>query len=141
MSARLFHCGSLGLMGFILAAAVGCSGPAATPGQPTVQMHWHSFEPASLTIEQGQTVKWHNATLIPHTVTCDPQKAKKAEDVSLPSGAQTFDSGDVFGEYEHAFTVAGTYNYVCVPHETMGMKGTVIVKPATQPSPQPSTLP
>jgi plastocyanin len=29
--------------------------------------------------------------------------------------------------FEHTFRVAGTYRYICVPHELAGMIGTVIV--------------
>lgn len=27
------------------------------------------------------------------------------------------------------YTTAGTYNYVCGPHQTLGMTGTVVVQP------------
>jgi plastocyanin len=40
-----------------------------------------------------------------------------------------FDSGNIEedGSFSHTFTVKGTYKYVCVMHEAMGMVGTVIV--------------
>jgi plastocyanin len=37
----------------------------------------------------------------------------------------TYPSGHV---YTHTFEVAGTYDYVCVPHRTSGMVGTVVVE-------------
>jgi plastocyanin len=33
-------------------------------------------------------------------------------------------------EFRHTFTVPGEYRYVCVPHDMVGMVGTVIVEPA-----------
>lgn len=88
-----------------------------------------TFSPNVLTITRGSTVVWKNSGVQPHTVTCDPAKAMKKADVSLPGGAQPFDSGFVMGgqSYSHTFTVAGTYRYVCAPHEAMGMLGTIIV--------------
>lgn len=90
------------------------------------------FVPASVTIHVGEAVEWRNtATGLAHTVTLDPAKAANAANVALPSGAQTFDSGSISpgGSYQHTFTVAGTYKYFCVPHETFGMVGTVVVLP------------
>jgi plastocyanin len=51
--------------------------------------------------------------------------------VSLPAGAAPFDSGsmqegDIF---RHTFTVPGTYTYLCVPHDRMGMVGRIVVMP------------
>lgn len=54
-------------------------------------------------------------------------------DVSFPSGASAFGS-DLLqpgGSFYHTFDKPGTYHYVCVVHETEGMKGTVIVRPGT----------
>ena len=31
------------------------------------------------------------------------------------------------GTYEHAFDVPGRYDYVCIPHDDLGMMGTVHV--------------
>ena len=129
-------------MGAGLAALmVGCGSSApATPRQPlvagpvtTVSMHWHSFDPASVTIQQGQTVQWHNTTIVPHTVTCDPKLAKKREDCMLPEGAMPFNSGDVGPDFQYPFSLPGTYRYFCIPHETVGMIGEVIVRPTTKP--------
>ena len=128
----------LGLV--LLMGAAGCSSSGSAPKTPliptptaTVIMHWHSFEPASITIQQGQTVQWHNSTIVSHTVTCDPSLAKKAEDVMLPTGATAFDSGKVSDDWQYTFNVPGTYKYICIPHETMGMIGQVTVQPTTKP--------
>ncbi|WP_435116687.1 plastocyanin/azurin family copper-binding protein [Halolamina sp. C58] len=80
------------------------------------------FEPADLTIATGTTVNfvWDSNM---HNVV--PQ--------SQPEGANwegegeqgtTFDSGH---EYSHTFTTTGTYEYVCTPHESAGMVGSIEV--------------
>src|ERR1700722_3875151 len=105
----------LGAFGFI------CSGCASAPmklaGQPdpaaVVELHFHSFEPKSVTIHAGEAVLWRNSSPIWHTVTDDPKLAEQAEDAVLPAGAEPFDSArvDAGTAYEHVFTVPGTYRY------------------------------
>jgi plastocyanin len=113
----------------------GCATDASDSGdQPqaaaVVVMHLHSFEPKTVTINSGQTVRWENKSFIWHTVTADPALAKKPEDVALPPGAEPFNSGEVKagGSYQHTFTAPGTYRYFCQPHELKGMVGEVVVK-------------
>ena len=104
--------------------------------------HYLAYRAAILTQEQksswftlvenhakGDTVKWTNPHNISHTVTFDPSKAATAANAALPAGVEPFDSGAVEeeGTFSHTFTVKGTYKYVCVYHEAMGMVGTVIV--------------
>jgi plastocyanin len=87
------------------------------------------FIPETVTIKAGDTVKWTNPHNISHTVTFDPSKAATAANAALPAGVEPFDSGGVEeeGTFSHTFTVKGTYKYVCVYHEAMGMVGTVVV--------------
>ncbi|WP_098420155.1 MULTISPECIES: plastocyanin/azurin family copper-binding protein [unclassified Marinobacter] len=63
------------------------------------------FEPASITIKSGETVEFVNGSLLVHTVTADPAKARSADNVSLPAGAKPFDSGNLAsGEsFSHTF--------------------------------------
>lgn len=101
------------------------------PTTTTVEMtDQFRFSPSSVTIPKGSTIVWKNVGSQPHTVTCDPTKAMNKADIALPSGAQPFSSDFLMGgqSYSHTFTVAGTYRYVCIPHEAMGMLGTVIVE-------------
>jgi len=88
-----------------------------------------NFDPDTVKINVGQTVRWENSSLLVHSVTADPSKETKKESVSLPDGAKPFDSGlmDPEQTFEHTFNVAGTYNYFCIPHEAM-MTGVVIVE-------------
>jgi plastocyanin len=87
------------------------------------------FVPETVTIKAGDTVHWTNPHNTSHTVTFDPSKAATTANAALPAGVEPFDSGGIEeeGAYSHIFTVKGTYKYVCVYHENMGMIGTVIV--------------
>jgi plastocyanin len=71
------------------------------------------FEPATITIPVGTTVRWTNDGKQPHTV-------------SSSTGA--WESGDVLPgkDFTATFTATGTFEYYCKYHK--GMKGTVIVK-------------
>jgi plastocyanin len=87
------------------------------------------FDPDTVRIAVGDSVKWTNSGYITHSVTFDPKMASKPGDVVLPSGVAPFDSGNIEedGTFTHTFSAKGTYKYVCKFHEAMGMVGTVIV--------------
>ncbi|MBR9990701.1 MAG: hypothetical protein KFH98_13155 [Gemmatimonadetes bacterium] len=89
------------------------------------------FAPDTVVIRVGSAVRWTNTSVLPHTVTADPDKVVRGANVQLPAGADPFDSGnmDPGAVYVHRFTVPGTYRYVCVPHELAGMIGVVLVQP------------
>ena len=76
-----------------------------------------NFVPASVTVAKGGSVVWKNNDNVPHTVTA----------TGWPSGASSFDSGNMNANatYTVTFTADGTYNYVCSYHPWM--HGTVIV--------------
>jgi plastocyanin len=88
-----------------------------------------SFEPKTITVKPGDTVVWKNVSDMVHTVTDIPAQAITKDDAALPANAKEFDSGLIQPgkDYSHTFTVPGTYKYFCVPHETVGMVGTVVV--------------
>ena len=88
------------------------------------------FAPATLKIKVGETVEWRNDGSVRHTVTLDPAKAGNAQNVMLPEGAKTFDSGwvDDGKSFRYTFTKAGVYRYVCLPHETAEMIGEIVVE-------------
>jgi plastocyanin len=79
------------------------------------------FEPARLTVGAGTTVVWEwgssNHSVTPETV---------------PDGADWRGTGretrSVGARHVHTFDVAGTYEYVCVPHRGAGMVGTLVVE-------------
>jgi plastocyanin len=89
----------------------------------------YKFDPAALTIPKGTTVEWKNGGTQPHTITFDPAKAMNKSNVALPAGVTPFDSGliNAGASYKYTFAVAGDYKYICIPHEAMGMIGTIKV--------------
>ena len=96
-----------------------------------VMMGSMSFIPATITINAGEQVIWKNNSTYYHNVVDDPGRAINRVDVSFPSGTSAFGSAllQPGGTFYHTFDKPGTYHYVCVVHETGGMKGTVIVRP------------
>ena len=112
--------------------------PTRTPEEHGVEMTDDlTFEPETLTIAAGDRVVWRNVGSAVHTVTA------YGEDV--PDGAAYFASGgfeseqaareafpeggiEAEGTYAHTFAAAGEYRYFCVPHEQIGMRGTVAVE-------------
>ncbi len=75
------------------------------------------FEPATITINVGDTVTWRNTDDVPHTSTSD--------DGVWDSGALA--PGE---EFSFTFEEAGTFPYFCEFHP--GMEGTVVVQEAAQ---------
>lgn len=99
-------------------------------GDATVEMTENlTFEPATVTINAGESVTWKNVAGFGHTATGDPSKANNPSNATLPEGASPWDSGLLGAgeEFTHTFDVAGEYKYFCEPHEGNGMFGTVIV--------------
>ena len=116
----------------------GDNGKSARSEGTTVEMNATSFSPREVTIRTGESVTWKNSSKENHTVTADPSRAAKRDDVSIPSGAKPFHSGDIAPgkTWKQTFNTPGTYKYVCLHHEDHGMMGTVTVKPSDgSPSP------
>jgi copper-containing nitrite reductase len=105
--------------------------PPEGPIGGVVTMGPMSFFPVVITINAGEQVVWKNTSSYYHNVVDDPGRAINRVDVSFPSGASAFGSAllQPGGTFYHTFDRPGTYHYVCVVHETGGMKGTVIVRP------------
>jgi plastocyanin len=107
--------------------------PAAPQESDTVVVKMtpeRSFMPDKITIKVGQTVEWVNDDkAMPHEVTTDPNVAADPSHVSIPEGAQPFDSHLVTTgkSFRHQFTAPGLYQYACPPHENDGMLGEVTV--------------
>ncbi len=92
-----------------------------------------AFRPETLTVSPGTTVTWTFESRN-HNVACDPDDVARTV---LPEGADPFASYDdsdtyetaaVGATFEHTFEVAGSYDYVCVPHVANGMTGTIEVE-------------
>jgi plastocyanin len=135
----------LGALGVGAAAATaGClaSGSGLSEDEYDVGMSTNSFLPEVFETTVGETVVWGNTGSRAHTVT--------AYENAIPDGADYFASGGFDGEqaardayprekgieggklfgsetYSHSVEVAGTYHYLCIPHEPQGMVGRIVV--------------
>ena len=85
---------SLALTLFVLLSAAGL----ASAGSHQVSISSSAFNPATLNVNVGDTVRWTNIDSAVHTVTAD--------------GGQ-FDSGDIGPgySYEYMFATVGTFSY------------------------------
>ena len=86
------------------------------------------FEPATITVEQGDTVTWENNKMAPHNVVFDANNVPGGKSVAdeLTHSQLTFSPGESYGS---KFDVEpGEYTYYCAPHRGAGMVGKVIVK-------------
>ena len=141
--------GRIGRRGFLRAGtgalaatvAAGTAGQAAAQGGRTHTVDMTDelvFDPEEITIAPGDTVVWDNVGAVGHSVT--------AYEDGIPSDAEYFASGGFASEqaardgypgegnilggetYEYTFEVPGDYEYFCIPHEAVGMVGTVHVE-------------
>jgi plastocyanin len=105
----------------------GASGEVAAVVEMNDQL---MYVPGAISILAGEAVRWLNPSAVIHTVTADPSRAMRADNVRLPSGAGAFDSGDIGpgGSFTWTFTELGEYRYFCIPHEGAAMVGTIIVR-------------
>ncbi|HEX2234295.1 MAG TPA: plastocyanin/azurin family copper-binding protein [Thermoleophilaceae bacterium] len=84
-----------------------------------VSMEQIQFQPASVTVSSGGTVRWTNNETVPHDVTKTSGPGPNFK--SGESGGMA--EGDTFA---HAFEAPGKVEYVCTVHSNM--KGTVTVE-------------
>lgn len=91
------------------------------------------FEPHVVRVTPGGTVRFVNEQGAHSTTAYHPDNDKP---LRIPEGASAWDSGTLSEQgatFEHTFETEGVYDYFCIPHESMGMLGSVIVG---QPDPQ-----
>lgn len=86
----------------------------------------HYFDPIGLHVQPGDTIEW--------TIDSGSHNAVSYDD-RIPEDAEGFE-GDVIseGSYEQTFEVEGTYDYYCMPHQSMGMVGRFVVGEAGGPA-------
>jgi plastocyanin len=97
----------------------------------------YRFEPANLTIKSGDGVKWVMVSGGPHNVAfqnvTDPAVAAQL-DANMPGQKMGPLSGPMLMQPNEAYTVSfgkippGKYDYICVPHAAMNMKGSITVQ-------------
>ena len=78
------------------------------------------FEPATVTVQAGDTVKWVNNKMAPHNVVFETASAADKSHSKL-----TFSPGE---SYSSTFDTPGEYTYYCEPHRGAGMVGKIIVE-------------
>jgi plastocyanin len=97
----------------------------------------YRFDPANVTIKQGDAVKWVMVSGGPHNVQFDeaaiPAAAKGQLRANMPNmatelGSPMMMNPDETYQVSFANVPAGAYNYNCTPHLAMGMKGVVTVQ-------------
>ena len=107
----------LGILLMVVVAVSGCTmqnqtSQNQTPAANTVNIKNMAFNPSTITVQMGTTVKWVNMDNTAHTVTSD-------------NGV--FDSGnmDKGASFSYTFNQEGTFAYHCTLHPDM--HGTVTV--------------
>lgn len=97
----------------------------------------YRFDPANITIKQGDGIKWVMVSGGPHNVAFDaatvPAAGKTALTANMPNQQGEL-SSPMFMNPNESYTVSfanvapGDYPYHCTPHLAMGMKGVVKVQ-------------
>lgn len=97
----------------------------------------YKFEPANLTVKQGDAVKFIMVSGGPHNVAFQnvtDATAKAQLDANMPGQKMGELNGPMIMQPNEAYTIsfakvpAGKYDYVCTPHLAMNMKGSITVQ-------------
>jgi plastocyanin len=93
--------------------------PPRSPTVSTVSAYDNRFEPQTINVQPGTTVRWVNYGQHPHTVTANDD---------------SWDSGDIQpgASYSATFKRPGTYYYYCRHHTQDRMQGVVVVGSAAR---------
>jgi plastocyanin len=118
---RLLRLATLSLVALLVFAP---SAWAQGQEEVTVRMEDNFFDQANITVEPGTTVTWVQSGNNPHTTT--------SYDGLWDSGLIEGGSG---GTFSYTFEEPGTYDYFCIPHEDLGMVGSVTVTDGATASP------
>ncbi|MGH7610393.1 MAG: plastocyanin/azurin family copper-binding protein [Candidatus Dormibacteria bacterium] len=87
------------------------------------------FEPKHVCVKVGGIVTWKNTTKhLDHTSTDETALAAVAGDATVPAGGHGWNLRLPAGHSARlTFRVKGVYHYFCIPHETLGMVGEIVV--------------
>ena len=124
-----------------LLATRGQADAAPPPTQHEVRMvlsgTTYRFEPANVTIRSGDRIRFTTASGGPHNVAFDPAKIPDAaepriaagmpDQMSPLSGPFIINAGDSY-TVSFAGVPAGRYEFYCLPHMAMNMKGVITVQ-------------
>jgi plastocyanin len=129
------------------AAAGTAAGGAAAAAKPATGKTWevkmigdasgYKFDPANLTIKQGDAVKWTVVSGPPHNVSfyadSIPAGAQNQLNANMPNTMSPLTS-QLFNNPNETYTVSfagvpkGTYKYFCTPHQALGMRAQLTVQ-------------
>lgn len=122
--------------------------PAAPPRDThVVEVHtvdegggqWR-FEPSDIEAQPGDTVRFIQDDIVPHNVQFKSVPKGAKLDAAM-MGPFLLKKGDTYDLVIDSRFVAGTYHFVCTPHEAMGMKGTLEVVAGGTDGPRPDARP
>jgi len=122
--------------------AAGAAAAAPATGQThevkmTGDATGYKFDPANITVKQGDAVKFIMVSGGPHNVAFQnvtDATAKAQLDANMPGAKLGELSGPMVMAPNEGYTVsfakvpAGKYDYICMPHAAMNMKGAVTVQ-------------
>jgi len=77
-----------------------------------------AFEPSSITLSAGDSIKFVNNKLAPHNAVFEGHDELSHADLAFAPGES----------WEETFAAAGTYDFYCEPHRGAGMVGKVVVQ-------------
>lgn len=96
-------------------------------GAPAIEVVDTAFEPTTITIKLGETVRWRQTGVQPHSVTASDGSFDSSPDCSPISTQSCLSEG---GTFAFVPARAGTYTYYCRVHglpDGQGMSGTLVV--------------
>lgn len=85
------------------------------------------FDPHVVRLEPGGTVTFHNESGAHSATAYHPENGKPQR---VPDGTDAWDTGtlaEAGASVDVTFDTEGVYDYYCIPHESVGMIGSVIV--------------
>lgn len=86
----------------------------------------YAFQPATITAQPGDTVRFVQASTVPHNVSFRSHPASaKLGDAAV--GPYLTNQGDTYNLVIDGRFPAGTYKFACDPHEMMGMTGVLTI--------------
>ncbi len=97
----------------------------------------YRFDPVNITVKSGDAVKFIMVSGGPHNVafqTIADAAVKAQMDANMPGQHMGEASGPMIMQPNETYTIslgnipAGKYDYVCIPHLAMNMKGTITVQ-------------
>ena len=110
----------LAILAGLIVALTAAAAPVLAAGGD-VSIVGTSFEPATITIQAGGTVKWTVTQSIdqPHSVTSGtPEDSGKIFDSGTAGANNSFKLRDNGESFEYTFNEPGEYPYYCVIHPT-----------------------